>query len=121
MLALIFAAALNSTIATHVEDVFLTTIYVVQAERAERARLANWVDEQDVVRVQAIERLAVIGRQLDSLDATASPNKVYAPKVSPFEPDAKVSPFADDGKPDPFEQPPRLFWWNTVETKPERW
>ena len=121
MLTLVLAYLLNSAPVAHVEDAFLTAVYVVQGARAERAQLATWVDEQDVVRVRAIERLAVIGRQLDSLDAPASPNKVYDPKVSPFEPDAKVSPFDDDVKPDPFDGPQRLFWWSTVETKAERW
>ena len=115
MLALILAAALSSTPATHVEDIILTAIFAAQGARAERARLGAWLDEQDQVRKRAVDRLAKIGRELDSLDAEPA-------KVSPFEPDAKASPFADDAKkPDPFDGPPKLFWWTTTETKTERW
>jgi hypothetical protein len=99
MLAIILAAAISSAPAAHVEDAFLTAVYVSQAERAERARLAAWLDEQDVVRQLALDH-----------------------RANPFESDAKASPFAeDDAKPDPFDGQPKLFWWSTAETKTERW
>ena len=92
MLALILAAVLSSAPATHVEDTILTAIFAAQGARAERARLASWLDEQDATRRQAIER--------------------QDRRVNPFADDAKVSPFAsDDLKPNPFDGPPRLFWW----------
>jgi len=109
MLALILAAALNSAPAAHVEDAVMTAVYVTQAERAERATLAAWLDDQDTTRQLALDHLA-----------------------NPFESDPKASPFDDDAKPDPFDGPPKLFWWTTAETKigaqpvlveshPERW
>jgi hypothetical protein len=114
MIALILAAAISSAPAAHVEDAVMVAMYSAVGAMAERAYVASWLDEQDVVRAGAIERLAAVGRQLDSLDAPTL-------KASPFESDAKASPFADDAKPDPFDGEPKLFWWSTAETKTERW
>ena len=109
MLALILAAAISSAPAAHVEDAVMTAVYVTQAERAERTRLAAWLDDQDTTRQLALDHLA-----------------------NPFESSAKESPFADDIKANPFDGPPKLFWWSSAETKigaqqvlveshPERW